>query len=384
VPEPTRFSLIIGGPFHASLGRLGLLAADGLPRNAAALVLISIAWGLPALLIVLQSLVDPGYQGGGFLVDPRAHTRWGIAMAVMILYERVADARFLAMGRMFRESGLIGDAAQAGYHAALMVADRRTSSKLTEALILILAYIFSQDTVELRWMTPGSAWAGTFHDGHVTLSWAGLAVTYFSDPLFVFLFLRWLWRFVVLAIMLRNISRLPLRLVATHPDGIGGLGFLGRFSTAVVGLVFALSSVIAAGFYVQTQTGEYATAAIGGWVALMLAVFLGPLIVLVGPLNRFRSQMQRAYAGLAVRHHVEFHRTWIEGRSTESPVSSTDMSTAADLNATVERVYAMRIVPIDRYAVAPVAIAALLPMLPVISANAQLFSALKTLVGFLI
>jgi hypothetical protein len=350
--EQTRFSLIVGGPFHTLLGRLRLLAADGLPRIAAALVLVAIAWGLPALLIVLQSLVDPPYQDGGFLVDPRAHTRWVIAMAVMILYEPVAD--------------------------------RRTSSKLAEALILILAYILTQDTVEIRWMTPGSEWASASGDGHVTLSWAGLAVSYVSDPLFA----CWLWRFVALAVMLWDVSRLPLRLVAAHPDGIGGLGFLNRFPTAFVGLVFALRSVIAAGFYLHTQTGEYAPAAIGlaigGWVALMLAVFLGPLMVFVGPLSRFKARMQREYAGLAVRHHADFHRTWIEDRGTSSPVGAADMSTAADLNATVERIYAMRIVPIDRYAVAPVAIAALLPMLPVIATNASLFNLLKTLVGFLI
>lgn len=388
--EQTRFSLIVGGPFHTLLRGCGLVAADGLPRMAAAVVLVALAWGVPALLIVLQSLLDPDYQGEGFLLDPRAHTRWGIALAVMILYERVADARFSTMGAMFRESGLVRAEAAAGFRAALQAADRRTSSRLAEALVLILACVFTQDTVEFRWMTPGSEWAGAARDGHVRLSWAGVAVTYVSDPLFVFLFLRWFWRFVALTLMLRDISRLPLRFVAAHPDGVGGLGFLARFSSAFAGLVFALSSVVAAGVYVHIQTGEYATAvigiAVGGWVALMLAVFLGPLLVFAVPLNRFKLLAQRDYAGLAVRHHDDFHRAWIEreGAATDSPLGAADMSTAADLNATVDRIYAMRIVPIDRQTVAPVAIAALLPMLPVISANASLFDLFKTLIGFVI
>jgi hypothetical protein len=41
--------------------------------------------------------------------------------------------------------------------------------------------------------------------------------------LFWFLLLRWLWRHAVWGLLLRDLARLELRLVATHPDGAGGL-----------------------------------------------------------------------------------------------------------------------------------------------------------------
>ena len=57
----TRFSLIVGGPFHALLKRLGLVDADDLPRPAAAVVLVALAWGIPVVLVAAQSVTDPGF-----------------------------------------------------------------------------------------------------------------------------------------------------------------------------------------------------------------------------------------------------------------------------------------------------------------------------------
>jgi hypothetical protein len=38
-----KFSLVVGGPFHASLRRLGLIGTDGLPMPLAAVSLASLA-----------------------------------------------------------------------------------------------------------------------------------------------------------------------------------------------------------------------------------------------------------------------------------------------------------------------------------------------------
>ncbi|MGT2455500.1 hypothetical protein ACU4GI_20645 [Cupriavidus basilensis] len=47
-------------------------------------------------------------------------------------------------------------------------------------------------------------------------------------PLFSVLLLAWLWRLFLAAVVLARIARLPLQLVPTHPDHVGGLGFLAR------------------------------------------------------------------------------------------------------------------------------------------------------------
>jgi hypothetical protein len=50
-------------------------------------------------------------------------------------------------------------------------------------------------------------------------------VIIFSNTLFAFLLLRWLWRLCVWGLLLRELAGLELRLVEAHPDGHGGLGF---------------------------------------------------------------------------------------------------------------------------------------------------------------
>ena len=61
-----RFSLVVGGPFHGLLSRLGLTGEDSLPTLQAALILALVAWLPPALLVALQSLADDSYSGWSF------------------------------------------------------------------------------------------------------------------------------------------------------------------------------------------------------------------------------------------------------------------------------------------------------------------------------
>ena len=88
-----RFSLVLGGPFHGVLHRLGLTGADHLPTQGAALLLALVAWLLPALLVAAQSLADDGYSGWGHFTDWTVHTRYLIGIWAMIATERYADGR---------------------------------------------------------------------------------------------------------------------------------------------------------------------------------------------------------------------------------------------------------------------------------------------------
>ncbi len=59
----------------------------------------------------------------------------------------------------------------------------------------------------------GSSWEGALVSGQVELSWAGAAVRYVSNPLFIFLALRWWWWFLVWGGLLFRISRLLQTLI---------------------------------------------------------------------------------------------------------------------------------------------------------------------------
>lgn len=46
--------------------------------------------------------------------------------------------------------------------------------------------------------------------------------------------------------LLRRIATLKLRLVSTHPDGLGGLGFIGLYPNAYATFILAISCVVGA------------------------------------------------------------------------------------------------------------------------------------------
>jgi hypothetical protein len=381
-----RFSLVAGGPFHAVLRRLGLLGADRLPTPRAAIGLALLAWLPPALLAVAQSLVDDRYSGWGFFADLTVYTRYLVAIWVMIATERYADGRIVILVRQFREARLLSDDGLPAFAAALTAADRRSSSALAEVVIVAAALVWSGLTAHYAVALAGSSWEGMVVDGEVALSWAGETARFVSTPLFLFLVLRWMWRFLVWMALLYRISRLQLQLTPMHPDRSAGLGFLAIYPSVFSGFVFALSCVVASAFLKELglvrHSPETVWFALAGWLGVNLVLFLGPLLVFVGPLHAARERALLEYGRLANQHHLAFHRKWIgEARSGEDLMGSPDSSSASDLNAIVQVVRELRVVPIDGAAVVQLVVAAGVPLLAVVATQMPLVDLAKWIVG---
>jgi len=382
-----RFSLVVGGPFHAALRRLGLTGADQLPTRRAAIGLALLAWLPPALLALAQSLVDGGYSAREFFTDLTVPARYLIAIGVMVVTERYADGRIILLTRQFREAQLVADEGLPRLSAALTLADRRSSSAVAEAICLVAALVWSvltaRYTVELA---AGRSWEGEMVAGQVVLSWAGHATSLLSNPIFFFLVLRWIWRFLVWTALLVRISRLPLQLTPMHPDRAGGLGFLAIYPSVFSGFVFALACVVAASFLKDLALAHHdpqiVWLAIGVWLGLNMVLFLGPLLAFVRPLYLARERALLEYGRLANHHHLAFHRKWIgEGRTGEGLLGSEDTSSAADLNASVEAVRDMRFIPVDIVAVVQLVVAAGVPMLAVVGRQVPLTEVVKWIAG---
>jgi hypothetical protein len=78
------------------------------------------------------------------------------------------------------------------------------------------------------------------------LTWAGLWYHCIAVPILQFFMFRWLWRLFIWTLFLRDLSRLDLDLVATHPDRAAGLGFLGGAHLTLAIFPFAFSCVLSA------------------------------------------------------------------------------------------------------------------------------------------
>ena len=171
-----------------------------------------------------------------------------------------------------------------------------------------------------------------------------------------------------------------------HPDRSGGLMFLTLFPSMFGGFVFALSCVVSSSLVKTVVLLEpsqvFIWFAVGAWVALIVLVFLAPLLVFMGPLYRVKEQAMMEYGKLAQVHHQEFHRVWVSGeREAEEILGSPDPSSVSDLNASVQMALDMRIVPLDRAAVLQVLITALVPFLVVLGTQIPATEIVKWIVG---
>ena len=385
-----RISLIVGGPFSDLLGRLQLLSIDRLPGMGAAMLLAGVAWGIPAALVLLQEAFDPAYDAAGYFEDSRTWGRFLLAMALMMLAERSTEEHFARMIDRFHLLGLLPGAVADGFRELLAVADRRTSSRLAEGLMLLAAFTASAGTEQIRWIGSHDKWAGALEDGAVVHSWGGLAVTWISDPLFAFLFLRWMWRFVVLAWMMYGISRLPLRLWPLHPDRVGGLAFLGQFPAAFSGLVFALGCVLATGIHEHRTESfvdmDFMQLVTLGWVGFTLLITLGPLTFFAAPLGAARDHAREVYGVLVVRHLEAFDRAWIgtERHDQEMPPGDSSISSVSGLNDAIAPLLGMSVIPGGLAGVRWIGVASSVPMLVAMALQMSLDEAMKLVFGFLI
>lgn len=382
----TSFSLVAGGPFYRILSRLGLVGADRLTTLRTASVLALLAWLPPALLAIAQSLTDDSYRSSGYFTDLTVPARYLIAVWAMVVTERYADSRFKILGRQFRDAGLLARDSMPRYEAALAIADRRSSSWIAEAVMLATALVVSGSTIHLVVILTGSSWEGRLVGGQVELSWAGAAARYVSNPLFLFLVLRWGWWFLVWAALLFRISRLPLQLIPTHPDRAAGLGFLSIYPSVFTGFTFALSCVISAAILkdlaVEQRPNEIVWFAVAGWLALNLMVFLGPLLVFALPLHVAREKALLEYGRMATRQHVNTNRKWTGHGSDDGDLADTSaLPSTSELNTSIQAIRDMGYTPINRAAVTQIIIAAGLPLVAVVFTLVPLDDLLKWALG---
>ena len=381
-----KFSLVSGGPFHSILARLGLLGPDKLPNWRTVVVLVLLAWAPPAVLAISQSLLHADYAGWDFFTDSTVYTRYLVAVTAMVATERFADGRVSVLVNQFLQARLVAPDAVDEFRTIVVQADQRSAQPLAEAILLIVALAGSWWSFYFVSTVSVSGWEEWTIGGETHLSWAGTAAELVGNPLFMFLVLRWFWRFLVWAQLLARTSRLPLKLTAMHPDRVGGLIFLGLFPGIFIGFVFALSCVISSSL-VKTiallgPSQQFVWLAIAAWVLLVVLVFVAPLFFFSMPIYRLREQALIEYGRLAQVHHQLFHDRWITyGKKTEELLGSPDPSSSADLNGCIQAVLDMRFMPLDWASLVQLAIAALAPFVVVVASRIPLAEVLKWIVG---
>ena len=385
--EAVDFSLVLGGPLY-QLWRRTHLAGDTLEMLRRRIIFITLFAWLPLLVL---SVVGGYAWGNGvtmpFLRDVEVHVRFLVALPLLVVAELVVHQRMRPIIGQFLERRLIADTARMQFDTILASALRLRNSVMAEVGLIVFVYVVG---VMIIWRThfavDVASWHGVSTEGRWQPSLAGWWFGCISLPLFQFILLRWYFRLFVWARFLWGVSRLELRLVPTHPDRCGGLGFLASVCPAFAPVLLA-QGVILAGtiankiFFTGAKLPQFKMEIIV-LVAWMLFSVLGPLLVFIPVLAHAKRVGLREYGSLAQRYVRDFDDKWLRGRapSEDTLLGSGDIQSLADLGNSFEVVRGMRAVPFTRDAILQLAVFALLPLAPLLLTMISLEQLLETLV----
>ena len=358
------FSLI-DDPLLRLQRALRLTPRKGFGAVRRALAAMVVTWVPIVVWAATSGHLNAADRSDPFLRHLGIHVRCLIAIPLMILSEPVANWVIGAIVGNFVPSGLIRPEDRERFHAVIQSVERWRDSIVLWGVLLL--------TIVLRTVVIGRVWGNedldslTWANGSTLLDFGGAWALYVVRPLFLFLLLVWLWRLILTWVLFRRIARLDLQLIPSHPDRVGGLGFLEYHSVAFGLVVLAISSVVAAAVAHQILSHD-----------ATLKQYQYPLLVLVGllvvlfllPLTSFQSRLRRTnlrarfeYGTLAGRHVRGLHQRWIEGRAVEDDIlSAPEIGPAADVQTLYGMGTQMKVAPIGKVQIGAILLPAAVPL----------------------
>ncbi len=368
--EPPDFSVVLGGPLYRMLRRSHLAASrQQLLRRLAAISII-VCWVPLALL----SLAQGHFLGGvklSFLQDIETHVRFLVSLPVLILAEVIVRERIWPVLRNFVERQVVAPEELPKFYAAINSATGIHNSVAAEIALFVLVFTAGTWIWRLQILPDVASWYAYSQAGQVHLTMAGYWLAFVSVPLFQFILLRWYVRYLIWFWLVRRISHLKLHLPALHPDGAGGLGFLGETSLAFAPLLFAHSALLAGQIASRIL---YSGGTLRAWERTIVGFAVFSIIAAVAPLLSFSTKLIRAklrglekYGAFASSYVMDFDQKWLQGKVNDEPaMGSGDIQSLADLGNSFSAARAMRALPIATDEIVLLVAVTIAPLLPLL------------------
>jgi hypothetical protein len=369
--ETQDFSLILGGPLYQLFCRAHLCGKVLELLRRRILVLCAVSWVPLFAFSVLEGNALGNAVKVPFLLDLEIYARFVLALPLLIIAELVIHERMRTVVRQFLERDLISDNAREKFDAAIVSALRLRNSILAEVILIGIVYVVDVLVIWRGHMVlEVGTWSSSFVNGEPRPTLAGWWYRCVSLPVLQFLLLRWYYRIFIWGRFLWQVSRLDLKLVATHPDHSAGLGFLAQISYAFGPLLVAQGTLLAGMiadriFFAGAKLPQFKVEIVAlGAVAVLMVV--GPLLVFAPRLGRLKRSALREYGAFAQRYVSEFEQKWLRGGAPpgETPLGSGDIQSLADLGNSFEVIRQMRAVPFTLRALVRLALVTLAPVAP--------------------
>lgn len=365
--------------------RLHLAPADGFGAGRRAVLFGLLAW----LPIVIWALVAGRLSGGAgepLLVHYGIHVRCLVVIPLLILAELPLHNVSRLVARQFVSSGVVTEALRPAFDAVVrdVVRLRDTSLPWVFAIGVAVAWAIADP--------PGAHLdeMGWSLDGDGRIGFGGAWFAYVSRPILVALLVGWLWRLGLVTFWLWRIARLPLALVPAHPDGAGGIGFVGSLPAGFSLVTLALSAMFASGWAHQilhhgAALASFQLAGIAyavGWTILLAM----PLLVFAPKLWLTRWHALPQYAALVGKQGSLVQRIWIDKKDVadRTMLEAEGVGVSADAAVVYEAVAHMRWVPARKETLVAILVPMALPFLVLMLVSMPLQSILKTLLSVLV
>jgi hypothetical protein len=346
-----KLSLAGGGPLFRLEQRLELLSA----RHGVGLrvfsCLLAITWAPLLLLGSLDRVLSGTWPA--LITRSEVHLRMLAALGLFCLAEALFAQRVEELAEHLARADLLAPAARSRWAATVTRVLRWRDAYGPELALLsivygltVLAYFARLPPWAMRWLAP------TLHEAPPNLSRAALVwwwYVWISQPLFLFVMLRWLERWLFFVYSMNALAGMRPRLRPGHADRAGGLAFLASpligMQAFTLGAAFTLLSAwLDEILRLRLEPAVFAND-LGLFVAAVIALGLAPYARFTPLLAEGKQRALVAYSVLMSEYVRRFDRRWLGGSDPEREdgmLGHPDFSGLADLGSSFKVVDDMR------------------------------------------
>jgi hypothetical protein len=352
------FSLFEGdlvNRFFAAVG-LGNRRAGHLALRS--LILICVTWLPMALMAPADKLASLEVSGRNFFADFAAYAQFLVGLPLFVVAESVVARATRDAAHQFLLSDVVRPADQAVILAAHARLARLRHSFWSDAACLAIAatLTFFIWHTEIGFPDDKLTWHTTFVRGAGReFTRAGAWEFFVALPIQMYWWLRIIWKIGLWYAYLRAVTALRLDLRPSHPDSMGGIGFVssvqGRFSLVI--LAYGISNVAATvGYKLAIEGADLRMPPV--WGPIVGFIVIAPLLFTL-PLLRFTHQLRvakeralRRYREMAMDHVRQTETLLAEHAMRRQPERlKSAFAEAVGVWKMFEQTQAMRIVPFD-------------------------------------
>jgi hypothetical protein len=354
------YSFENGGPFYDLVRRLHLQRPNGSLRSSR---IVAVVW-LPMMVIAVVQLAR-GHSVDPLVRDISVHVRFLVALPLVLVSSHLLDAQCRGAVKVLYDAKLADPAA---LDAIMLRAEQLRTSSWCELVIALGSLALGQLGL---WGVIGPT--GLFHglEQHTIWSFSRIWYGTIAFPLWQFVSARWMWRWAIWIYTLVRLARLPLAGLASHPDRATGLSCLAWPILGFCWYVAAFSSVLAGAWDTQVLENRFTVSSLTPTVAtlIIVAIIVGfaPLLVFTPRLYDVRRRDMMKNTLFAFDYMRQFNQKWLDGTCPEPVLGSQDLQSLGAYESAFQIVASTRLTVFELSKMKNVAVAVLLPMLPLLA-----------------